>query len=424
MAKQSSQSTDTGKGSSKPAKPYKGFPLFAHDTGRWAKKIRGKLHYFGRWGTKRSGNIVPVDDVEASAREAVDLFNAQRDDLFAGRTPRPLDDQSYTMRDLCNEFLTSKLDKLNNEEISQHTFSGYQRTCARLIDRFGRSRRVNDLGPDDFAAFRKSLANGLAVVTLKNEINRCRIVFKYAFDQQKIDKPVPYGQSFDKPSSRVLRKARNASGPNLFQRDEVLRIIDEADPLMSAMVLLAINGGLGNTDVAELPKTAIDFSTGWLEYPRPKTEVHRRIPLWPKTLNALRSAIDIRPAPSLAQDDDLCFITNQGNRWVRTTRSKANPDKYVTVNTVAGRFGRLLKKLKINGRKRLGFYTLRHTFETIAGESRDQVAVDAIMGHIDNSMAAVYREGVRDERLKAVTETVYRWLFGPADEPSEGEAQT
>ena len=58
------------------------------------------------------------------------------------------------------------------------------------------------------------------------------------------------------------------------------------------------------------------------------------------------------------------------------------------------------------------FYALRHGLETVGGESKDQVAVDAIMGHADSSMASVYRERISDERLRAVTDVVHRWLFG------------
>ena len=58
----------------KPAKPSPDFPLFAHATGRWAKKIKGKMRYFGLWS-----------DPDGAERRC----DAQKDDLHAGRTPRP-----------------------------------------------------------------------------------------------------------------------------------------------------------------------------------------------------------------------------------------------------------------------------------------------------------------------------------------------
>jgi integrase len=70
-----------------------------------------------------------------------------------------------------------------------------------------------------------------------------------------------------------------------------------------------------------------------------------------------------------------------------------------------------LKSLGLGGNRR-NFYALRHTFETVAGASRDQVAVNAIMGHVDSSMSGVYRERIDDERLRAVADYVRKWLFG------------
>ncbi|REJ87986.1 MAG: hypothetical protein DWQ34_23490 [Planctomycetota bacterium] len=402
-------------------KPYDGFPLFPHATNRWAKKIRGKLHYFGK----------TTDDPKGAA--ALERFNREWPYLSEGRTPPPPDTSDFcSVRDLCNAFLTSKRNKLLAGELAERTFRDYYVTAERLVTYFGRDRRVDGLRPDDFEGLRSQLAEKLGVVSLRNEINRCRVVFKYAHDQRLIERPVNFGQSFNRPSAKMLRQSRNESGAKLFERDELVAILKllegkpvsvdgeekpvrvKEDPALRAMVLLGLNCGFGNTDVASLPQSAVDFDAGWVEFPRPKTAIQRRIPLWPETVAALRAAIAVRPAPKDDADSDLCFITLQGHRYVKTKpkRGSDSPQTFVTTNTIAARFSTVLKKLHINGRHRLNFYTLRHTFETIAGESRDQVAVNAIMGHVDNSMAAVYRERISDERLRAVVETVRGWLWG------------
>ena len=96
------------------------------------------------------------------------------------------------------------------------------------------------------------------------------------------------------------------------------------------------------------------------------------------------------------------------------------PKSRSPIDSLSGQFSKLLHKLKINGRRGIGFYTLRHCFETQAGECKDQVAVDAIMGHVDNSMAANYRHRISDERLRAVVETVRKWLYATEKKPEGG----
>ena len=96
---------------------------------------------------------------------------------------------------------------------------------------------------------------------------------------------------------------------------------------------------------------------------------------------------------------------------------------------ISKEFAKILRPLKVKrGRKQeavyrkgLGLYTLRHTFQTIGDAARDPIATRAIMGHAEagNDMSAVYREGVDDDRLKAVTDHVRQWLF-PADEAKAG----
>jgi integrase len=372
----------------KPEKPYPDFPLFPHANGQWAKKIRGKLHYFGLWGDPQG---------------ALEKYRREKDALHAGREPRPATD-ALTVKDLCNKFLGLKRHMMDIGEITVRTWHEYKAACDWLVSAFGKARLVCDLNPDDFARLRARIADRRGPVGLGNEIQRVRSVFKYAFDAMLVDTPVRFGPGFARPSKKVMRLNRARKGVRMFEAEEIRRMLDAAGTPLRAMILLGINAGLGNADVGTLPAAAVNLETGWVNFPRPKTGIGRRFPLWPETVSALREALAKRPEPKLEEHAGLLFVTKYGGSWHKSGETIDNP--------VSKEMRKLLDGLGIGGGR--NFYALRHTFETVAGEAKDQPAVDHIMGHADESMAAVYRERVGDGRLRAVVEHFRAWLFPAA----------
>jgi integrase len=396
------QSTRSAAGD-KPAKPYPDFPLFPHAAGVWAKKIRGRMHYFGPWS-----------DPKAALQKYLD----ERDDLHAGRKPRAAGAGGLTVRELCNRFLTSKKLLAESGEITPRTFSEYHASCEAVVAAFGRERLVADLAADDFEQLRASLARTRGPVALGNAVQRVRVVFKYAFDAGLVELPVRCGPAFRRPGKKVLRKERAARPPRMYEAEELRKILAAATQPLKTMILLGINAGFGNADCGTLPRAALDLEAGWVNYPRPKTGISRRCPLWPETVEALREALAGRPTPKDASNAGLVFVTKHGGCWFKGAlpglleKEPAQAAATARDNPLSKEFAKLLSTL---GLKRVGinFYSLRHTFETVGGEARDQAAVDLIMGHAREDMASIYRERISDERLRAVTDYVRAWLFPP-----------
>lgn len=378
----------------KPTKPYPEFPLFPHATKRWAKKIRGAMHYFGPW-----------DDPDGALKK----YLAEKDDLHAGRTPR-VNPDGLVVKELANRFLTAKKNQLDAGELSLVAFAEYRAATDLVVAQFGLTRLVDDLAAPDFEALRASMAKRLGPVRLGNEIQRVRTVFKYAYESGLIDRPMRFGPGFAKPSKTVMRKHKAKAEVKLFTPDELKKLIDGAGVQMRAMILLGVNCGFGNTDCSSLPLSAVDLASGWIDFPRPKTGIGRRCPLWPETADALRAVVEARGKPKGFEACGLVFVNERGSPWVHFG-TKQRTDN-VTVQ-----FTRLTQRLKIH-RSGVGFYALRHVFRTAADEVRDPVAIDLIMGHGDESMGARYREKVSDDRLKAVTDHVRAWLWPKADEPA------
>jgi integrase len=380
----------------KPAKPYPTYPLTAHPAGVWCKKIRGKLHYFGAW-----------DDPDG----ALANYLEQKDALHAGRKPKETTD-GVTVKELANAFLNAKQDKVNSNELSPRTWTDYKEACDLVVSSFSKSRLVEDLDPQDFAALRKKMTKRWGPHRVGKTIQCIRCLFKYGHDAAIIKAVPRYGPDFARPSKKVHRQHRQAQGSKLFTPGEICQLIAKAGPQLKAMVLLGINCGFGNSDCGNLPLSAVDLESGWIDFPRPKTGMPRRCPLWPETVEALKEAIAKRPAPKTPAASDLVFITKYGESWAKDVA-----DSPITKET-----RKLLNALKINGHR--NFYSLRHTFRTVGDATKDQVGVDFIMGHEVPNMSSVYRETVADERLKAVTEHVRQWLFADPEKTKSTPAKS
>jgi integrase len=335
-------------------------------------------------------------------KEALDLYRAQADDLHLGRIPCGKSN-ALLVKDLCNRFLTTKTRELASGEIGRRMFEEYRVTTDRLIAQFGRNRLVEHLTADDFEALRAGLANHYGPVRLCNEIQKVKTVMKYAFDRGLIDRPVRYG-SFKKPSMLVLRRHRAKNGSRMLEADECRKLLSVAPVQLKAMLLLGLNCGFGNADCAALSQTALNLDTGWVDFPRPKSGIERRCPLWPETVAALRAALAERRDARTADAKELVFITARGRSWLNAA-GIANP--------VSHAIRRLMRQCGVH-RAGLGGYTMRHVFRTVADSARDPVAIDLIMGHSDHTMGAVYRERVDDARLDAVVAHVRRWLWPEA----------
>src|SRR6516165_9156431 len=105
----------------KPSKPSPDFPLFPHAAGVWAKKIRGKLHYFGPWNDWKA---------------ALDNYDKQKDALHAGRKPRN-ESEGTTVKELCNQFMADKQALVDSGELTQRSWDDYKAACVLIIKHFG-----------------------------------------------------------------------------------------------------------------------------------------------------------------------------------------------------------------------------------------------------------------------------------------------
>jgi integrase len=367
------------------------FPLSRHSTGQWRKKIHGHIYYFG------------TDRDAALAR-----YVAERAGLEAGSPPENFRrGGTVALADLCNAYLTARRRHVETGELLPSTWSYYRGVCKRLVSILSRDALVSSLKTSDFARLRTRAAKELGPRSLGSFVVIVRSVFKWGWENDVLANAVKFGSDFKPPGRRVVRLEGNGLRKTLTA-DECRRLIDAADLQMRAMIFLGLNCGYGPSDCSRLNRSDLDREPGWLSGPRVKTGIPRRCPLWAVTVEAVRAVGRVRPSPKHKADADAVFVTYKGNRWVRF-RDRSKEGKIGSrMDSMGVAFAHLCDRcgIEVWGR----FYCLRRTHRTVADGARDQVAAGILMGHVDASMAGVYREKVEDDRLRAVADYVRAWL--------------
>ncbi len=355
-------------------KPSPDFPLTPHRSGYWVKKVQGKTKYIGdRW---------------SSPEDALREWNRIKDQLLTGETVLP-DPHALQVRDAMNFFLIDREQRLESGEIVRRSYEDYVRECKQVVRVLGAQTAVSDLRPHDFARLKASY-NSSSPNTLSGCITRVRVAFKYLYDTGLIDKPMRFGPSFKRPSAKTIRVYRASKPKKLFRAADLRLLVTSASPQLRAMILLGVNCGFGNNDCGSITIDKIDLLNSRHSYARPKTGIERSAWLWPETVAALMPIIGSRKAGHI-------FTTRCGKPWAKSS----------TANPISAEFRKLAKNAGVDQT----FYALRHTFETIAGGSRDQVAVDYVMGHVPSGMSATYREEIAEDRIRAVCEFVREWYL-------------
>jgi integrase len=373
------------------SKPHPDFPLYQHKTGQWAKRIAGKVRYFGSWKADPDGLSAMLE------------YQRRLPWLLKGREPPAEASGSGTVQYLMNLYLTQKKRLLQAREIQASSYEKYKRLAIVVRDFFGKATSIRSLVESDYERLREHLAETRGPEALRTDLVRIRSMLRLGKRTRLVPKGVSIKRCLPLPPLRLLRSHRSQRKTERhFQPAEIRALLAAASPPVKVMVLLGIQSGFSNTDLALLPLDCLDREPGWLTYARAKTGTVRRVPLWKETTAAIQAAIAKRPKPKTAEGKNLLLLNTVGGNYVSNRNG----------NLVAREFRNLMKKCGLTGRS---FYDLRRNFRTIGKRAQEPEALRSLMGHIapESDMGARYDLEIDDAALQSVVQVVHDWLFKP-----------
>jgi len=329
-------------------------------------------------------------------------------------TVRRVSTGSTTLLELSEMFLAHLWERHKTgipRKLSRRTYDDYLDTLDRFVSCVGPKQAAIAADPSWFTRFARTI-NRRAASSRRRDIIYLTSFFNWAgpgrHAQNFYKVPVNFGPDLVKPDEALLRQEMADSSTLYTPRqffDALMRV--RTCPLLYAVGLMGLNCAYLGSDLSAIPESAIDFDTGVVEFPRPKTNIKRKTVLMPETIHAIRQYIAYRG--DRQEGVANLFVREDGDPF--NVRRETDPAYTQNHGNAIGVYWRQATGLPIKG--------LRTTFATIADGHADQRAVDLVMGHANQSVRAKhYVKHFEPARLASVVEAVWLQLVSAVPLPA------
>ena len=173
-----------------------------------------------------------------------------------------------------------------------------------------------------------------------------------------------------------------------FSKAELKVLFSFATERTKLYLLLMLNAGMTQKDIADLAWDEVDLEKGWIERKRSKTKNHEGTPtvrytLWKTTLDLLRKC---------RSNDPVRVLLNEDGKPLKV--DELREDKGVAIDNISTSYKRLISKIRAEGKKgKLPTFeglTLKNLRKTSAGKLEDSEFSQCsrwFLGHAARSVA-------------------------------------